>query len=648
MNFQLVARVLVLVCLLFYSITASAQLFDFAKEDSYNQVFISTDDFDETYLETLLNAKNIIKNDTIRFKVLNDLAYYWHTRNLNTALSYTEEGLRSTILKGDSLWNARFKITQGSILLRMEKLVQAEQVLQEAAQIVGPIDKAMLYTQMGYVYERRGELDKAADYAMKTLAIGDSISYINAQAIAYSDLSNLFWKKSKFKEGLEFGLKSIKLYEEQGVQNLDYDFTLYVVGNNFLELKNYNKALEYYERSKIMGEQYGFYNNLSDVYISLIDLYTYLGNFEAAKQAGDNAIKYAELLENNFMIMRSWLSIGKLQVESKAFVDAIESLERSLEVATSSFGDEYYLSQAYDALSIAYYNVGNFEEAYANLLEAEKLKELLFTAESDQRISQIQTEFEVALKEDTIQIQEAKIEQQRIRQQLVWVISGFLLLLLVVLFVTYRKDKIKNTLLEKKNKEKEFLLKEIHHRVKNNLEVVSSLLSLQSAQLEDENAINAMEESQNRVLSMSMIHQRLYQGKDISVIEMKDYFIPLANHVITSFGVQNRVKFICQMEKIELDVDTAIPLGLIVNELFTNSLKYAFPNHKEGEIKLEFYKTKKDSYCLKVADNGIGAKQEIKKEGSGFGSQLIELLTQQLQGNKKVSIQDGTTVEIEF
>lgn len=624
-----------------------AQLIDLDRENPYKKVFVATDNFGPSYLDILEETYPKAQPDSLQFEMLNDLAYYWHTRNLVTALDFTKEGLQLASKAKDTLWEGRFQITEGSILLRMEKLDSAEIVLNAAKTKVRKSDLAFLNTQLGYVFERRGQLDRAADYAVASLNLGVSLNDKKAIALAYSDLSNLFWKQSKFDTGLEYGLKSLRLFEERNLNDLDYDFTLYVVGNNYLALKEYEKARTYYEHAITIGERYGFYNNLSDVYISLVDLYAYLNQFDKAERAGKNALKYAHFLENNFMVMRSWLSIGKLQNLQGKYISAIESLNKCIEVATSDFGDEYYLSQAYETLGKAYAGNHNYKEAYQAFAEYDILKNRIFTAEADQRISLLKTEFDVMTKEGTIQLQETEIKKQRSRQTMVIIISGLLLLLLFLSYKAIQNNVKKNKLLQQQNREKEFLLKEIHHRVKNNLEIVSSLLALQSAEINDPKIVETMQESQNRVHSMSMIHQNLYQGKSLSSIEMKGYFENLANYVLDAFGVENQVKVLFEMDRLELDVDTAIPIGLIVNELLTNSLKHAFPKKEKGTIRIGL-KRKGPQLYMKVADNGVGNTSFDKIQGSGFGTRLIQLLTQQLDGKINITIDKGTLISFEF
>ena len=636
------------VLILLNTLISYGQLIDLTKENPYTKVFVETDNFGTSYLQILEDAVEKVNNDTIQFSILNDLAYYWHSRNLIKSLEFSKKGLALTKQKNNPLWYGRFQITYGSVLLRMEKLDSAYVVLEDAKSRVDEKDLAFLNTQLGYVFERKGQVDKAADYAMESLRLGEKLNDKKAVALAYSDLCNLFWKQSKFDKGLEYGLKSIGIFEERGIIDLDYDFTLYLVGNNFMALKKYEEAKNYFEHSIAIGERYGFYNNLCDVYISLIDYNAVLNNFSEAEEAGLTAIKYAELLDNDFMMMRSWLSVGKLQYLQGKYITAIVSLKKCIEIATDDFGDAFFLSQAYETLGKAYAGNHNYQEAYIALAQYDKLKSRFFTTEADQRISLLQTEFEVAQKETTIQVQETELKKQRTRQTLITIITGLLFLLLSVLYITYRLDKKKTHLLERQNKEKEFLLKEIHHRVKNNLGIVSSLLSLQSALIEDESVKNIMEESENRVYSMSMIHQKLYQGKNIDAIEMKDYFINLGNHILDSFGMGSRIKINYAMEPIELDVDTAIPLGLIVNELLANSLKYAFPNDLKGEIIISLFEINENILRLEVSDNGVGMTSTTSVSGTGFGTQLIQLLIQQLEGKDKETTRECTAFCFEF
>jgi two-component sensor histidine kinase len=201
-----------------------------------------------------------------------------------------------------------------------------------------------------------------------------------------------------------------------------------------------------------------------------------------------------------------------------------------------------------------------------------------------------------------------------------------------------------------RNDENELLLKEIHHRVKNNLQTISSLLSLQSESISDKGAFDAVQESKNRVASMALIHQKLYQGDNLAAIEMRDYFETIGKAIIDSFGEKaEHISLNVEMKDVELDVDTAVPIGLITNELITNSIKHAFPNKQKGQIFISLSKEENGLLKLNITDNGQPASNEstVKKE-KGFGTLLIQLLTTQLGGKLEKSTEAGTSTVIQF
>lgn len=197
-------------------------------------------------------------------------------------------------------------------------------------------------------------------------------------------------------------------------------------------------------------------------------------------------------------------------------------------------------------------------------------------------------------------------------------------------------------------KEKEVLLKEIHHRVKNNLQIISSLLNLQSGYIQDKFAGEIFKESRNRVKSMALIHEKLYLSKDLARIDFAEYVRHLTTHLLRSYGANARaVRLSIDIEKILLDIDTAIPCGLIVNELVTNSLKYAFPPGVEGEIQITMHQESDGQLALVVRDNGAGLPPNFNFNNTGsLGLQLVSTLTDQLEGTIQLNRTGGTTFKI--
>ncbi|WP_273566356.1 sensor histidine kinase [Maribacter halichondriae] len=184
-------------------------------------------------------------------------------------------------------------------------------------------------------------------------------------------------------------------------------------------------------------------------------------------------------------------------------------------------------------------------------------------------------------------------------------------------------------------KEREILLKEIHHRVKNNLQTVSSLLSLQSRSIEDKKMKSLIKSSQNRVISMAMVHEMLYMRDDLSKIEYHSYVQELADYLVRSLkGTENHVKLNIDINDIKLGIDTAIPLGLLINEAITNALKYGIKDDAEGEIDIALKKGEGTDYVLNIGDNGVGFPESITyKNTKSLGLKLIHNLARQLKGS---------------
>jgi two-component sensor histidine kinase/HAMP domain-containing protein len=203
--------------------------------------------------------------------------------------------------------------------------------------------------------------------------------------------------------------------------------------------------------------------------------------------------------------------------------------------------------------------------------------------------------------------------------------------------------------IKKSLREKEILLKEIHHRVKNNLQIISSLLYFQSKKAANQSSYELFNESQNRIRSMALIHEKLYQSEDFANINFEEYIRSLASHLITSYGVHSHdIRIQIDAENVPVSIEKAIPCGLIINELISNSLKYAFPDQKEGEIQIHLKKHEKDIQLI-VQDNGIGMSKNIDWETTEtLGLRLVHTLVKQLSGSLEVRNETGIEFKIRF
>lgn len=305
--------------------------------------------------------------------------------------------------------------------------------------------------------------------------------------------------------------------------------------------------------------------------------------------------------------------------------------------------------------------IGNYQAAVINLENRDRIQDSLLTADKDKQVSELNIQYQTAQKEQSIKdlhnkgaLQQARLETANLQRNIT--IAGILLMIGVSTFIymTYRQKQQANRMISHKNQllqhlltEKEWLLKEVHHRVKNNLHTVISLLESQARYLEND-ALKAIETSQHRIFAMSLIHQQLYHSDDIKTIEMESYIAELLNSLQESFDTAARIQFRQAVEPINLTISYAIPLGLIINEAVTNSIKYAFPNNNDGEISLSMT-VDGGQITLVVADNGIGM-PEIKDdtEQDSLGLRLLRGLGEDIDAEVDFRSDNGTIITIVF
>ena len=211
--------------------------------------------------------------------------------------------------------------------------------------------------------------------------------------------------------------------------------------------------------------------------------------------------------------------------------------------------------------------------------------------------------------------------------------------------IEHQKEKVEQSLIEK-----EVLLKEIHHRVKNNLQIISSLLDEQARSSSDAQLKKMMKEGQDRVQSMALIHQNLYQSDNLSGINIRAYINELTKNISHSQAAAQNVEIALDVDDAKLDIDTAIPVGLILNELITNAFKYAFAGKETGKISIGFHENADKKYLVEVADNGIGLPNDFDiRKAKSLGLNLVQGLVRQLDGTMKFTgSAQGTNFELQF
>lgn len=381
------------------------------------------------------------------------------------------------------------------------------------------------------------------------------------------------------------------------------------------------------------------------------------------------------------------LNLGNLLVEKEEFKQSIDQFDRAIELvsetvnplvsaaANSGKGVAYNHLNQYDnsekflliglekstkinlqdQLSVCHLELSKLYEKkkfYSKSLSHFKthssLKDSLFTLKQDAKMVEALTKYETDLKEKEINLLnsekilvDTKLSNSK---RISFILSFGLLLLIGLLYWLYR--------LYKENKEnadaKDTLLREIHHRVKNNLQVISALLTLQSKFVKDDHAIEALQAGQDRVQSMALIHRDLYQHDNLKGVNTKDYLEKLITNLLSSYNInKEQIALQLNIESIWLDVDTMIPLGLMINELVSNALKHAFKNQNNGVLRISL-KELNNIIFLEVADNGIGmAISEIQKNGN-FGKSLIDSFSKKLKADISYENNQGLSIALKI
>jgi two-component sensor histidine kinase len=309
-----------------------------------------------------------------------------------------------------------------------------------------------------------------------------------------------------------------------------------------------------------------------------------------------------------------------------------------------------------------YLEEGNYRQAYLMKEREHKLADSFYYNTMSKNIESLKAEYELSKSNAKVKElallnnkRQLELEKANILRNVTFTGIGLLLIILVLLYNQYRIKQRSNKEISNKNlslqhllDEKEWLLKEVHHRVKNNLHTVMSLLETQSAYLKDD-ALAAVQNSQHRVYAMSLIHQKLYQLENSTNINMSVYLPELIDYLRDSFDVHQRIRFRCIIEDIQLDISKAIPIGLILNEAVTNSIKYAFPGNAYGEIQVEMTRTENNLISLSVKDNGIGLPVDWKKiQKNSLGLKLMGGLSEDIHGKFSIERMNGTEIKVEF
>lgn len=467
-----------------------------------------------------------------------------------------------------------------------------------------------IYLAQSNIYKEINDTTKALECVNKALEIGrthtDSVligAALNELGIEYDVAKQPAKAISSYKEAIKI---NSSLHDALAVVNSMVNMAV-----SFKNNSQFNEALTTYERATVIADSIHADYVKAVIIDNMANLYYAVGKFNESEKAAFEAI------------------LMSYQVEEKEIrVDMYNLLEK------------------------LYEKEKRYPEALAYFSKWVGIKDSLFNEERSFQISDLEQKYNTQLKDKQIETQQVQIADNK-KLNIILGSAGFAVLL-IACFIYYNQRKtarlnrtvsLQRDELAKQSEALSVMMKELHHRVKNNLQIVSSLLNLQSMKLTDEGAISAVQESKQRVQAMSLIHQRLYKTNDITRINMKEYIKELADFLATSYGYRP-YNFTLELNAEEewVDIDKALPLGLILNELLTNSFKYAFAGIKHPALQINFKKAD-GNLTLEIKDNGKGIKpgEWDDKRNTSFGRQLVKALCSQLRAKEKLEVVNGTS-----
>ena len=581
---------------------------------------------------------------------------YWRMGNFSEALKNHFEALDIYVQTGNKPAEGRLLLAIGQDYLDDGKYAEARTYLLKAINTSEDAgDKRTLsgtYGILAYLYEMQGDIAEATKASYAYLKIAEETGNKSDIATATSTLAYNYLALGNNTEALKY-FKQVLQGVKEGGNKIEIAVYNIEIADVYTTIGNFSEAMSYYSAALSVANEIKDGKVIADIHHGIGNVYQAQGNYKEAlknyliAEAGFKSVREKQQLAGLYTEMGMVYTTLKKYDQARKFFNDSKALYESLNNKLAM--DDYY-----SGLELLDSATGNWKGAYQDHKQYIAIRDSSFNKETLKKLVVSQMQYENEKKEAIVKAEQEKKDvraQQKIKLQRNIRNSAFAVLAVVLLFsmVVYRQ---RNKIAGGKKRsdqlllDKELLLREIHHRVKNNLEVVSSLLALQSAQIDDPNTKEAMQEGQNRVQSIGIVHQKLYQGTNLGAIEMKDYFINLSESILDSFGAEKRVTIECAMDQLDVDIDTAVPLGLIVNELLTNTLKYAFPEGQPGKVQIKLKKQADGILHLEVSDNGIG--KSGVTHGTGFGGQLVSLLTQQLSGSMREEVKNGTHIYFEF
>ncbi len=654
-------------------------------------------------LDTLLHQLEHPVNDSLKFLTLVFLTEQMQFQNPRQGLRYAEQALAMSVSHKDPARQIEIFSRQGACYSRLgiydsakmihrrayimglasgERLHAANQLanisnafdaqsqldsahyyndlaLSIYTELKRPIYEAIAYNNQAIIYEKQGNYAKAVASYLEALAIFDKREYKAGAAAVLANLGIIYLRQGAYPEAIAYCQRSLKLKRE--IEDLfGVSINLNTLGEIYLALDQCDSALHYSLEALEIKQKLEDPQGQASVHTQLGEIYFEDQAFREAEYQLTQGYKFALLAQDQLIQGKAALKLAQLLPITQPNEAVKPYLEEALAIAKTTGGREL-LREVYASYYQFYRNRQDFrafdyQDLYQNLSDSLRNDSIV------QAFTRQEMEYEFALEKNEIALAQSQKElafnQSLKRQQLIGLLAllGALALgvISLLLWRSYRLKQKTNQQLNAQNEtiqqsleEREVLLKEIHHRVKNNLQIISSLLVLQSRSIDDPLALEAIAESRNRVQSMALIHQNLYQDESLMEVSLPDYISQLTQSLLASYQLSGKeIELKQRIDDLALDVDLLIPLGLILNELISNALKHAFGERQHGQISIEI-QALPEHLQVKVADNGQGLPPDFEqKTQTSLGFKLVRSFVKKMNAKLQINTQGGTQIDM--
>jgi len=522
-------------------------------------------------------------------------------------------------------------------------------------------DSALYFAALGAIQENYGHLDEALRAYLNAYQLDKELNNLVPATRNLRESAAILRDQGQYKTAIAYLQEAIDLSMQTG--NINYlSSTYHTLAGLYILTKSYSQALHYHKLSFALKKDIGKPKKVLASVQGINELYFLTGQYDSCLVLVKQYLPLSQQIRMREAIIS--LALWGSRAAAKAGKpDLARHLFNTGKTALLQEKAAEELIDGYELAANAAADLGDFAQAYRYQQLFQQARDSLYTVEKAATIAELNTRFDTERKEEKIEdlardnaLQKERISRARVQR---WALFGGLLLVALVALVLWHSDCTRrkqnealaqtNQALNLKNKEVATLLREVHHRVKNNLQIISSLLRLQARGVEQDAAAEALRISQSRVQSIALLHQRLYQVDGLDQVSIRSYFHDLSQSLQDTYQLdKNRIQLKTKVEDFKVDLDLAIPIGLIANELIINAIKHAFPSSRAGCIDL-MVKRAGVQIALLVKDNGSGIKLSEGKpliSKSSFGLDLVESLAEQIQASLIFKNGQGTQVEL--